>query len=155
MPQRYPFESAAALQNNGGVKTMPQLVKGGKWVFGWVTVGPHGELPIPPEAWHEYGFQSGEEAVFLPGSRTSGGFALSTPRLLAQAAGPLHTRIRARDRIGEDAQIVIEPAVVGVHPGDRLLVVRGSGRALGFVARGPILDEALKHPELEVFSVVP
>jgi hypothetical protein len=67
----------------------------------------------------------------------------------------LHTRIRARDRIGEDAQIVIEPAVVGVHPGDRLLVVRGSGRALGFVARGPILDEALKHPELEVFSVVP
>lgn len=134
-------------------KTMPQLVRGGKWVFGWVTVGPQEELPIPPEAWHEYGFQSGEEAVFLPGSRTSGGFGLSTPRLLAQAAGPLHARIQAQDRLGEDAQIVVAPAVVGVHPGDRLLVVRGSGRALGFVARGPIFDEALKYPELEVFRV--
>lgn len=132
---------------------MPQLVRGGKWAFGWVTVGPQGELPIPPEAWHEYGFQSGEEAVFLPGSRTSGGFGLSTPRLLAQAAGPLHTRVQARDQIGREAQIVVAPAVMGVDSGDRLLVVRGSGRALGFVARGPIFDEALKHPELEVFRV--
>lgn len=132
---------------------MPQLVRAGKWAFGWVTVGPQGELPIPPEAWHEYGFQSGEEAVFLPGSRTSGGFGLSTPRLLAQAAGPLHTRVQARDQIGREAQIVVAPAVMGVDSGDRLLVVRGSGRALGFVARGPIFDEALKHPELEVFRV--
>jgi len=29
---------------------MPQLVKGGKWVFGWVIVGFQGELTIPPEA---------------------------------------------------------------------------------------------------------
>ena len=39
-----------------------------------------------------------------------------------------------------------------MQPGDRLLAVRGSGRALGFVAQGPIYDEALKHPELEIFS---
>jgi hypothetical protein len=36
-----------------------------------------------------------------------------------------------------------------MRPGDRLLVVRGSGRALGFVAQGRIYDEAWKHPELE------
>jgi hypothetical protein len=139
------------MQDNRGAKTMPQLVRGGKWVFGWVIVGPQGELPIPPEAWHEYGFRPGEEAAFLPGSRTSGGFGLSTSRLLADAAGPLRTRIRARSRIGKDAQLVVAAAVLGVDPGDRLLVVRGSGQALGFVARGPIFDEALKHPELEVF----
>lgn len=127
---------------------MPQLVKGGKWVFGWVIVGLQGELTIPPEAWDEYGLQPGEEAVFLPGSRSSGGFGLSTPRLLARAAGPLHTRTLAGGHIGEDGQLVVPPAV-GMRPGSRLLAVRGSGRALGFVARGPIYDEALKHPELE------
>ena len=37
---------------------MPQLAKGGKWVFGWVLVGPHGEVTIPPEAWDEYGLQT-------------------------------------------------------------------------------------------------
>jgi hypothetical protein len=44
------------------------------------------------------------------------------------------------------------PLKVGVSPGQRLLVVRGSGHALGFVARGPIYEEALAHPELRVLS---
>jgi hypothetical protein len=130
---------------------MPQLVKGGKWVFGWVIVGPQGELTIPPEAWHEYGFRIGDEVTFLPGSRRSGGFGLSTPRLLAQMTGPLQSCGLARDHIGEEGQLVVPPAV-GMRSGDRLLAVRGSGRALGFVAQGPIYDEALKHPELEIFG---
>jgi len=129
---------------------MPQLVRGGKWVFGWVIVGSQGELAIPPAAWVEYGLQAGEQATFLPGSRTSGGFGLTTPRLLARAAAPLQVRALAQCPIREDGQIVM-PAAVGVRPGDRLLAVRGSGHALGFVARGPIYDEALQHPELERF----
>ena len=128
---------------------MPQLVKGGKWVFGWAIVGSRGALRIPPEAWAEYSFQAGEEAVFLPGSRTSGGFGLSTPRLLARAAGALQSRNLVRGQVGEGGRIEV-PEAVGLRPGSRLLVVRGSGRALGFVARGPIYDEALRHPELEV-----
>jgi len=28
---------------------MPQLVKGRKWVFGWVVVGQQGEVRIPPD----------------------------------------------------------------------------------------------------------
>lgn len=128
---------------------MPQLVRGGKWVFGWVIVGRQGELAIPPEAWDEYGFQPGEEAAFLPGSQTSGGFGLSTPRLLEQAAGPLQTRCLARGQIGEDGQIVVPPEA-GVQSSDWLLAVRGSCRALGFVTRGPIFGEALKHPEINM-----
>jgi hypothetical protein len=131
---------------------MPQLVKGGKWVFGWVSVGPGGELAIPPQAWAEYGFQPGEEAVFLRGSRTSGGFGLSTPRLLAPAGTALQTRILARGRIEVEGQAVL-PAEVGVGAGTRLLAVRGSGRALGFLTRGPIYDEALRHPGLEEWGL--
>ena len=48
---------------------MPRLVKGAKWTFGWVVVGPEREIVIPPEAWDEYGFQAGDEAIFTPGSR--------------------------------------------------------------------------------------
>ena len=129
---------------------MPQLVRGGKWVFGWVIVGSQGELAIPPAAWVEYGFEAGEQATLLPGSRTSGGFGLTTCRLLAGVAAPLQVRALAQCPVGEDGQIVV-PAAVGVRPGDRLLAVRGSGRALGFVARGPIYDEAQQHSELETF----
>ena len=126
---------------------MPQLVKGGKWVFGWVIVGPAGELSIPPDAWDEYRFQVGDEVTFLPGSRRSGGFGLSHPRLMDDASGPLAARTLARGRI-EEGRWVLVPAVVAVQPGDRLLAVRGSGRALGFVTRGPIYEEALRHPEI-------
>jgi hypothetical protein len=36
---------------------MPRLVKGAKWVYGWVVIGPHGEVAIPPQAWCEFGFR--------------------------------------------------------------------------------------------------
>ncbi len=130
---------------------MPQLVKGGKWVFGWVLVGPQGAVTIPPEAWNEYAFQTEDEVIFVPGSRRSGGFGLSTPRLLEQMGRPLQARVLARGRIAENRQVTV-PTAIGVRPGDRLLAVRGSGKALGFVAEGPIYDEALKHPALEVFG---
>jgi hypothetical protein len=128
---------------------MPQLVKGGKWVFGWVIVGPRGAFTIPPEAWNEYGFQAGDEVLFMPGSRRSGGFGLSHSRLLAGT--PLQSRALARGRV-DGLGRVMAPTAVGVQPGDRLLAVRGSGQALGFVAQGPIYEEALRHPELACFD---
>jgi hypothetical protein len=42
-----------------------------------------------------------------------------------------------------------------LKPGDRLLTVRGSCYGLGFVARGPIYEEALQHPELACFGGEP
>ena len=130
---------------------MSQLVKGGKWVFGWVLVGPQGEVTIPPEAWEEYGFQAGDEVILLPGSRRSGGFGLSTPQLLEQVSEPLLTRALARGHIAKVRRVAVPPGI-GIQPGDRLLAVRGSGRALGFVAKGPIYEEALKHPTLDIFG---
>jgi hypothetical protein len=133
---------------------MPRLVKGGKWTYGWVVIGPEGEITIPPQAWHEFGFQVGGEAVFTPGSRRSGGFAISTPELMAEVTERLEgaaMRVLARGRFAEDGQVTVPPEV-GVKPDGRLLAVRGSRYGLGFVAQGPIYEEALKHPELEVFQ---
>jgi hypothetical protein len=130
---------------------MPQLVKGGKWVFGWVRVGPNRELTIPQPAWDEYGFKVGDEVTFLPGSQRSGGIGLSHERLLAEMPEPLQTRALAQCHVVEPGRVVAPPAV-DIWPGERLLAVRGSGRALGFVARGPIYEEALRHADLSFFD---
>jgi hypothetical protein len=129
------------------------LVKGAKWTFGWVVVGPDREITIPPEAWREYGFQAGDKAILSPGSLKSGGCAISTPALMVEASekmGGAALRELGRSRFG-DGRVVLPPEV-DVRPGDRLLAVRGSCYGLGFVAQGPIYEEALKHPELDVFA---
>ena len=41
---------------------------------------------------------------------------------------------------------------VGVKPGDRLLTVRGSCYGLGFIAQGPIYEEALNQPQVQAFE---
>jgi hypothetical protein len=132
---------------------MPRLVKGAKWTYGWVVIGPDSEIVIPPEAWREFGFQAGDEMVFTPGSRRSGGFAVSRPELMAEVGekmGGAELRELARGRF-EDGWVMVPPEV-GVKPGDKLLTVRGSRYGLGFVAKGPIYEEAVKHPELECFG---
>ncbi len=50
---------------------MPQLVKGGKWVFGWVVVRAGKKIAVPPEAYREYGFQAGDRAGSASVERTS------------------------------------------------------------------------------------
>jgi hypothetical protein len=110
-------------------------------------------VTIPPEAWREFGFRAGDEAIFTPGSRKSGGFAISTSELLeefSERLGGGTLRVLARGRFG-DGQVTMPPEV-GVQPGDLLLAVRGSRYGLGFVAQGPIYEEALKHLELELFE---
>jgi hypothetical protein len=132
---------------------MPRLVKGAKWTYGWVVVGPEREIVIPSEAWDEYGFQAGDEAIFTPGSHKSGGFGIGTPALMAEASGKMggaDLGELGRSRFG-DGRVGVPPEV-GVEPGDRLLTVRGSRYGLGFIAQGPIYEEALKHPELKVFA---
>ncbi len=127
---------------------MPQLEKGGKWVFGWVVVRAGKKITVPPGAYREYGFQPGDEIVFTRGSRRSGGFGVGRadkfPALLRK-------RMLAQGRMGKRGQVVLPPEVEA-QAGDRLVVVRGSGYALGFLAQGPIYEVALKHPELEVFA---
>jgi hypothetical protein len=54
--------------------------------------------------------------------------------------------------VDKDEQVVL-PSRTGIQSGERLLVVRGSGLALGFLQRGPIYEEASRHPEIEVFSI--
>ena len=61
---------------------MPQIVKGGKYVFGWSKVGNQGKIKIPLEAFKEYNLSLDEFVILFSGSKTSGGFGLSSMRIL-------------------------------------------------------------------------
>lgn len=118
-------------------------------MFGWVIVGPGNEAPIPPDAYREYGFQAGEPVVFILGSQRSGGFGLG--RREGPVLFPIRSRILEEGVLGEEMKVRL-PRAFQLQPGEKLLAVRGSGLALGFLQRGPIYEEALRHPEIEVFA---
>jgi len=152
---------------------VPQLVKGGKYVFGWSPVDRLGRVVVPPEAREEYGLRASEQLVVLPGSRTSGGFALGSRDVVlgCPLGSPLRQKLETAAVVeGEIIEcrgrpygwvtlhagcVSFTPPMLerfGVQTGDRLLVVRGSGLALGSAVRGALVQEAARHPELEVFD---
>jgi len=130
---------------------MPQLEKGGKWVFGWVVVNTYLKFQIPPEAYDEYGFMTEQELVFIKGSRRSGGFGVGRFKTISSNEYMVK-RIIAKIIMGTNRQISL-PNELGVKPETRLLAVRGSNYALSFLLQGPIVELALIHPEIEVFTV--
>jgi bifunctional DNA-binding transcriptional regulator/antitoxin component of YhaV-PrlF toxin-antitoxin module len=154
---------------------VPQLVRGGKHAFGWSRVGLGGRIAVPPEARLEYRLEETERLLVVPGSRTSGGFGLA-PRRAARStvlAGLADSQPSLTAFLIPEGEVVthrgrpycwvelrsgsvaLSPATLeryGIRVGNRLLVIRGSGLAVGFAVRGPIVQEAERHPELEVFG---
>ncbi|MCW4022934.1 MAG: hypothetical protein NWF02_07245 [Candidatus Bathyarchaeota archaeon] len=155
---------------------MPQLVKGGKHVFGWSKVNSNGRIVVPKEAWTEYSFENVSKVILMPASKCSGGFVLTTLSLLKNSK--LSVILDKEPRLtefqfpeGEPVKVgkttycwvslnskgeFIVPAETlehyGVHVGDQLLVVRGSWVGLSFLVKGPIIAEAKKHSDLCVFT---
>lgn len=154
---------------------MPQLVKGGKHTFGWSRVGGTGRIVIPPEALEEYNLKESDKMILVPGSQTSGGFGLGSMESLKRSH--LGAIMDARTGLGifqekegevieyrgklycwvelQGGGVVIPKGILdryGIKIGNPLLVIRGSGLAIGFALRGPIIEEAKKHLELEVYE---
>ena len=123
---------------------MPRLEKGGKWVFGWVIVDADRYIRIPQDAWSEYEFAAEQEASFLKGSTTSGGFGIGLKERIPET---IAGRKLGAGRFQRDGMIRI-PQDIDIRPWQKLLAVRGSGHALGFVAHGPIFELALRHPAM-------
>ena len=155
---------------------MPQLVKGGKYVFGWTTISNELQIRIPDEAFDEYKLFKADKIVLISGSKASGGFGTcSTDSLIKTkfshnlvkltgyiketdsfAAGNLEI-IRSGGRwlcwtyLDKKKYFRLSDellSLLGLKAGDRLLVARGSGIGPSFIARGTIYNEALKHTDL-------
>jgi len=158
---------------------MPQLVKGGKYIFGWAVLKNGLTVRIPGETCDEYKFEKSENVVLLPGSNTSGGFIiLRTATLKNSVPGKrisqlinyseesgafLWTEPKIIQNKGKiicctyvDSQknIRLSKEIVGLfqlQTGNKLLVGRGSGLGPACIAKGPIYREALKHEDLLIF----
>jgi bifunctional DNA-binding transcriptional regulator/antitoxin component of YhaV-PrlF toxin-antitoxin module len=155
---------------------MPRLVKGGKYVYGWSEVGSDGRVAVPDEALAEYNFKTPSKVILIPGSKRSGGFALTTADMLKNSrlsvmldSEPRLAEFRLREgetvtvgtrtccwvKLNSKGEIFVPAETLkayGVNLGDRLLVGRGSGLALAFIAKGPIVAEARKHSSLTIFK---
>jgi len=56
---------------------MPQIIKGGKYVFGWSMIKDDFSIQFPIEAINEYDICSEGRIFLITGSKTTGGFAVS------------------------------------------------------------------------------
>ena len=155
---------------------MPQLVKGGKNVFGWSKVGNSGGIKIPMEVIEEKNLRPSNKVIIMSGSKTSSGFSIvkieklinsplsivldNNPKL-ANFQLPNGESIQYNNRffcwteISNEEKIYLPIETLklyGIKPGDNILSARGSGLGVGFIVRGPIIEEAEKHPELEIFQ---
>jgi hypothetical protein len=154
---------------------MPQLVKGGKYVFGWSPVGPGGIIRIPDEAATDYRLNPLDRIIVISGSRTHKGFAISKRELLK--GSPLYLRIQSipdlwKSPVLKGGTVIYKNRIYthsviderggfslswealnqySVSEGDHLLVCRGSGLALSFIREGPIVQEAITHSDLKVY----
>ena len=145
---------------------MPQLNKGGKYVFGESIIRPDGLVRLPPQAVEEYRIASEGKAYLFTGSRSTGGFCVTrrglllpsmlghilteTPELLdyevpAREFLPYKGRACCWAPISEAGEIRLTAAMqtyLHLTPGTRLLAIRSSDIAFTMGAKGPLLERA-------------
>ena len=64
---------------------MPQMTKGGKYIFGWSKIGKDGKLTFPTMAVEEYKLQEETYIYIVSGSKQTGGFCVMTELLLSNS----------------------------------------------------------------------
>jgi bifunctional DNA-binding transcriptional regulator/antitoxin component of YhaV-PrlF toxin-antitoxin module len=145
-------------------------------VYGWSEVGNSGKIVIPDEALVEYNFQIPDKVILLAGSKTSGGFVMTTVSRLMNSA--LSRFLEDNPKLasfqlpeGETIMVTRKPCcwvtlktdrritvpfktlkTYGIKKGDQLLSVRGSRIGLGVCVKGPLIDEAQQHTNLVHFK---
>ena len=158
---------------------MPQLIKGGKYVFGWTLIHKDFKVRIPDETFDEYKFIETDKLIILSGSKSSGGFSIIAPdsiinsklsnNIISLVGYKKDTNsfttnkldiIRQGERLISWTSLDNERyfrlsieliSLLTLNIGDKLLVGRGSGLGPAFIAKGIIYEEGLKHKDLLEF----
>lgn len=159
---------------------MPQLVKGGKYIFGWTRINNDLKIRIPDETYDEYKLNETDKLVILSGSKSSGGFSIITPysvinsklsknilRLVDYRKDSNSFKTNELEIIKQGERLVSWTSLekdkyfrlsndlisaLNLNIGKKLLVGRGSGLGPAFIAKGTIYEEALKHKDLLEFN---
>ncbi|MDY0098106.1 MAG: hypothetical protein RBR81_02795 [Bacteroidales bacterium] len=146
---------------------MPQLVKGGKYVFGWSLINDDLKVKIPGKALREYHLNECKKVILFSGSKKTGGFCVSSrdwiektiiKGIFEQNPGFNNpktcegefVKYKSRFYCWADLKrnlLYLTPEMLktfGLKPNDRLLSIRGSYIAFVMGAKGPIIDTANK-----------
>lgn len=156
---------------------MPQLAKGGKYVFGISVLSREFRMNLPPEAVKEYKMASSPYIILCSGSKTSGGFGCMVPGKVARSpmkgildklqfntktglpATPENALFRHKQRIVTwtrltEGRITLDRElcrILEINAFDKLVAVRGGNLGPSFISRGPLHHLALSYAGLPVF----
>ena len=145
---------------------MPQMNRGGKFIFGESVIHPGGRMQLPPQAVGEYRITSEGKVYLFTGSKSTGGFCVTRRglllpsklgRILSETPSLLHYKVPAGTfvpykgraycwiAISMTGEITLtEEMMVFLHlkPEMRLLSIRSSDIAFTMGAKGPLLEKA-------------
>lgn len=156
---------------------MPQMTKGGKFIFGKSVVRENGRVQIPAQAVDEYDIASEGKVYLFTGSKSTGGFCVTRKGLLEPSklghiltdnpdlrnyASGCGEFIKYKGRsycwtdISEDGQIVLTDGMMKflqIEPEMQLLSIRSSDIAFTMGAKGPLMERVENFEgEIPLFS---
>ena len=155
---------------------MPQMNKGGKFIFGKSLIRENGIVQFPKQAVDEYDISSEGKVILFTGSKSTGGFCVTRKGLLEPSKlGHILTEnpelsnykveqgrfIKYKGRsytwieITEDGMLQLSKGMMEflkIEPGMKLLSIRSSDIAFTMGAYGRLVEESMKHEdEIPVF----
>lgn len=147
---------------------MPQMTKGGKYIFGWSKIGQNGELTFPTMAVKEYNLQEETCIYIVSGSKQTGGFSVMTEPLLSHSKlkNILKENPSLADKSLREGELIVykgrkygwltlnEDTVhlpedlmknFDIEIGDKLLAIRSSDIAFTMGVKGTLIDKAINY----------
>lgn len=145
---------------------MPQLNKGGKFVFGLSFIHDDFTIQFPTQALKEYRVLNDDKIIIFTGSKSTGGFCVTTYPLLSASklshilhecpqlekqSIPQGTLVTYKGRkyawlaLKENGSVQFTPKLfeqLNLSAGNELLCIRSSDIAFTMGAKGPLLEKA-------------
>ena len=150
---------------------MPQLNKGGKYVFGLSAISNRREILFPAENLEQYPVQKEGRIIIFTGSKITGGFCVTSKQLLGQSklkhilddcpALSQYTidegefvRYKGRGytwlHISQNGVVRLPENTMrylNLSCGDILMSIKSSDIAFTMGARGPLMDKVHSYPD--------
>ncbi|MEF9921051.1 MAG: hypothetical protein RSC93_11545 [Erysipelotrichaceae bacterium] len=155
---------------------MPQMNKGGKFIFGFSSVNVNSVIHLPPMAVNEYRIAKEGKVIIVTGSKTTGGFVVTRKGLLtgSKIGDILIENPELNDYIIEEGKFIHYKGrgycwcaiskdgtlrlsqemmdTLELKKGLKLLSIRSSDIAFTMGVRGPLLDKAHEYRgKIQVF----
>ena len=144
---------------------MPQMTKGGKYIFGWSKIGQNGELTFPTMAVKEYNLQEETYIYIVSGSKQTRGFCVMTEPLLSHSKlkNILEENPNLADRSLSEGELIAYKGrkygwlalkentvylsddlmkMLEIKVGDKLLAIRSSDIAFTMGVKGSLIEKA-------------